>query len=110
MSRRVKVYKASSLAGQLYEDEQGYVFQYDAQYLSIPNVRPVSCTLPLQTQPFHCNTMFPFFDGLIPEGWLLSVAQQTWKIDVRDRMGLLMTCCNDCIGDVSIVPIPNDDV
>ena len=48
--------------------------------------------------------MIPFFDGLIPEGWLLDIAQKNWKLDPRDRMGLLLTCCKDCIGAVSIVP------
>ena len=46
--------------------------------------------------------MFPFFDGLIPEGWLLDVAEENWKLDRRDRMGLLLACCRDCIGAVSI--------
>jgi serine/threonine-protein kinase HipA len=49
--------------------------------------------------------MFPFFDGLIPEGWLLDIAEKNWKIDSRDRMGLLLACCKDCIGDVSVQDI-----
>jgi serine/threonine-protein kinase HipA len=47
--------------------------------------------------------MFPFFDGLIPEGWLLDIATKNWKLNPNDRMGLLMTCCKDCIGAVGIV-------
>jgi serine/threonine-protein kinase HipA len=47
--------------------------------------------------------LFPFFDGLIPEGWLLEIAEQNWKLDDRDRMGLLLACCKDCIGAVSVV-------
>jgi len=35
--------------------------------------------------PFHERTLFPFFDGLIPEGWLLEFAEQTWKLDPGDR-------------------------
>jgi serine/threonine-protein kinase HipA len=53
--------------------------------------------------------MFPFFDGLIPEGWLLDIAQKNWKLNPRDRMGLLMACCKDCIGAVSVHPITNDE-
>jgi serine/threonine-protein kinase HipA len=49
--------------------------------------------------------MFPFFDGLIPEGWLLDVAEKSWKLNSRDRMGLLLACCKDCIGAVSVHPI-----
>ncbi|MBR1539091.1 MAG: HipA N-terminal domain-containing protein, partial [Bacteroidales bacterium] len=47
---------------------------------------------------------FPVFDGLIPEGWLLDIASNSWKIDRRDRMGLLMACSKDCIGDISVIP------
>jgi serine/threonine-protein kinase HipA len=51
--------------------------------------------------------LFPFFDGLIPEGWLLDIAQKNWKLNPRDRMGLLMACCKDCIGAVSVHPLNN---
>jgi serine/threonine-protein kinase HipA len=54
--------------------------------------------------------IFPFFDGLIPEGWLLDVATKSWKINERDRMGLLLACCNDCIGAVSVEQINDDEV
>ena len=54
--------------------------------------------------------MFPFFDGLIPEGWLLDIAETNWKINQRDRMGLLLAFCKDCIGAVSIIPLEEDKV
>ena len=53
----------------------------------------------------HDSVLFPFFDGLIPEGWLLEVAEKSWKIDQRDRMSLLLACCKDCIGAVSVIPL-----
>jgi serine/threonine-protein kinase HipA len=64
--------------------------------------KPVSLTLPLQDKPHVSRTMIPFFDGLIPEGWLLEIAEKNWKLNARDRMGLLLACCRDCIGAVSI--------
>lgn len=48
------------------------------------------------------RTLFPFFDGLIPEGWLLNLATRNWKVDQADRFGLLLIACEDCIGNVSI--------
>lgn len=45
---------------------------------------------------------FLFFDGLIPEGWLLALVNRNWKIDQQDRFGLLLAVCRDCIGDVFI--------
>lgn len=72
------------------------------------NVEPVSLTLPLQDASFENKTMFPFFDGLIPEGWLLNIAEELWKLDSRDRMGLLLSCCRDCIGSVSIISMEGE--
>lgn len=48
------------------------------------------------------TVLFPFFDGLIPEGWLLNVVSRNWKISQTDRFGLLLLVCKDCIGDVCI--------
>lgn len=91
-------------AGQLTEDEQGYHFQYLPEYVSKPGAAPISLTLPIQEEAYNSNLLFPFFDGLIPEGWLLEIAEKNWKLNARDRMGLLLTTCHDCIGAVSIQP------
>lgn len=92
-------------AGWLIQDEEGYHFIYDQEYLNSREPKPVSLTLPLRESEYTSTTMFPFFDGLIPEGWLLDVAERNWKLDPRDRMGLLMNCCKDCIGAVSVHPV-----
>lgn len=93
-----------SFAGLLIHDETGYHFHYDGDYLATEKPVPVSLTLPLSGKSFHSLTMFPFFDGLIPEGWLLDIAEKSWKLDARDRMGLLLVCCKDTIGAVSVIP------
>lgn len=100
--RKAKVYMYNVLAGFLTESEEGYSFAYDKTYLTGALARPVSLTLPLQDKPHVSRTMIPFFDGLIPEGWLLEIAEKNWKLNARDRMGLLLACCRDCIGAVSI--------
>ncbi|NLO02070.1 MAG: phosphatidylinositol kinase [Bacteroidales bacterium] len=100
--RKAKVYMYNELAGFLTESEEGYSFVYDNAYLTGALARPVSLTLPLQDKPYVSRTMLPFFDGLIPEGWLLEIAEKNWKLNARDRMGLLLACCRDCIGAVSI--------
>jgi len=97
-----RVYKKNKLAGIVWEDGNGYNFQYNKEYLQNPVYGPVSKTLPLRKEAFTSQNMLPFFDGLIPEGWLLQIAVDNWKLDPRDRMGLLLTLCKDCIGDVSI--------
>ena len=99
--RQADVYFYDRLAGRLTEDETGYTFQYDSDYLK-SNPIQLSFNFPLQSEPFHDKVLFPFFDGLIPEGWLLDIATANWKLNPRDRMALLLACCRDCIGAASI--------
>ena len=99
------VYWKTLKAGILTESDEGYSFAYDKDYLTMPEVQGISLTMPLREEPFQSNMLHPFFDGLIPEGWLLDIAQKNWKIDSRDRMALLLACCRDCIGSVSIEPL-----
>ena len=89
-------------AGILQETDSGYLFRYHTDYLSREDAAAVSLTLPLGSEPYVSHTLFPFFDGLIPEGWLLGVACRNWKIDQHDRFGLLLAACKDCIGSVSV--------
>ena len=100
--RTACVYIRSIYAGVLCETDEGYTFSYDEQYLNREDASAVSLTLPLSERIYTSKTLFPFFDGLIPEGWLLDVVSRNWKIDVKDRFGLLLVACKDVIGNVSI--------
>ena len=106
--RQAAIYIKDVFCGILTEDEEGFHFAYDSAYLSEPFALPLSPTMPLTTEAFEKEMMFPVFDGLIPEGWLLDIASKSWKIDTRDRMGLLLACCKDCIGDISVKPLPHE--
>ena len=103
--RQAKIYRKDILAGILTEEDGEYRFCYDGAYLAHEDAQPVSLTLPLQTEAFVSPVLFPFFDGLIPEGWLLDVALRNTDISMLDRMSLLLLCCKECIGSVSVVPI-----
>src|SRR6478609_8669575 len=107
--RRAEVKFQNSTAGWLTEDENGYRFQYSEEYLKSVNPEAISLTLPLQEKSHEAKILFPFFDGLIPEGWLLDIAERNWKLHPRDRMGLLLTCCKECIGAVSIYPVNTEE-
>ncbi len=101
--KKGRVYKKDTWVGMVREELAGYSFEYNEAYLQNPVYGAVSKTLPLRPSIFTDNNMLPFFDGLIPEGWLLQIAIDNWKLNPRDRMTLLLTLCQDCIGDVSIV-------
>jgi serine/threonine-protein kinase HipA len=97
--RKAKVFVNDDLAGSLIENNDGlYVFTYEKGY----NKDAVSLTLPIREEPYKSEQFFSFFDGLIPEGWLLEIVKNNWKIKETDRMGLLLACCKDCIGNVRI--------
>ena len=101
--KRADIYVYSLFAGTLVENDEGFLFEYDKEYLKNPSAEAVSLTMPLQEQPFRDTVLFSFFDGLIPEGWLLDIVERNWKINSRDRMSLLLVCCRDCIGSVSVI-------
>lgn len=103
--RQAKIYRKEMLAGMLTEDGGEYMFKYDDAYLASPSAVAISLTLPLQPEAYTSPVLFPFFDGLIPEGWLLDIALRNTDISVLDRMSLLLLCCKECIGSVSVVPI-----
>lgn len=93
-------------AGVLTETDQGeYVFEYFASYIETYPDQFITFQMPVSKQVYRSNRLFPFFDGLIPEGWLLNIASESWKINKNDRMGLLLACCQNCIGAVSVFPL-----
>ena len=100
--RKGYVYIQNHFSGTIAETEEGYIFTYDQDYLDREDAVAVSLTLPLRQEPYETTILFPFFDGLIPEGWLLNIVSHNWKIDRKDRFGLLLVACKDPIGNVQI--------
>lgn len=108
--RRGNVYYKDSLAGTITETDEGdFVFQYDTKYVNEHPSEFITFTMPVTYRPYVEKRLFPFFEGLIPEGWLLDIASENWKINKNDRIGLLLACCQNCIGAVSVVPIHEED-
>jgi len=104
--RRANIFYKNILAGVLIETDDGeYIFTYVDDYVSNYQEQFITFTMPVTKEPYVSNRLFPFFEGLIPEGWLLDIASKNWKINHNDRMGLLLACCQNCIGAVSVIPI-----
>ncbi len=96
----------NELAGILTEEDSGeYVFVYDESYVQKHPNQFITFRMPVTIHPYRSTRLFPFFDGLIPEGWLLNIAAESWKINKNDRMGLLLACCQNAIGAVSVHPL-----
>ena len=98
------------LAGILIETDDGeYVFKYANDYIKNHPEKFITFSMPVREEAYKDKRLFPFFEGLIPEGWLLSIAIKNWKLNPNDRMGLLLVCCENCIGAVSVKQIVESD-
>ena len=100
--RKASVMFKDAMAGVIEETGTGYRFTYDPGYLASGN--PIGVAFPVRAEPYESRTLFPFFQGLLPEGWFREVVCQTLKIDPKDNFGLLVKACGDCIGAVWIKP------
>jgi serine/threonine-protein kinase HipA len=108
--RKAAVLYNTVAAGTLTETDDGeYTYQYHDEYIANHPNKFITFTMPVNNKLYIEKRLFPFFEGLIPEGWLLDIAAVSWKINRNDRMGLLMACCHNCIGAVSVLPIHDDN-
>ena len=94
--------------GRLEETSAGTRFTYDATYVTQPRAQPLALTLPLRRESFEAAGLLPFFENLLPEGWLLELSTAKLKIAKDDAFGLLLATCADCVGAVEILPFEGD--
>lgn len=90
--------------GTLCESGRQVTFRYDEEWIARPDAVPISVTLPLQLKAYVTDGLHPFFENLLPEGWLLELATKKLKISKDDAFGLLLATCADCVGAVEILP------
>ncbi len=63
--KKAGIYVNDVFCGVLTEDEEGYHFSYEKDYLASQGA-PISPTMPLTEQQYDKEMMFSVFDGLIP--------------------------------------------
>jgi serine/threonine-protein kinase HipA len=104
-ARKANIYLRNDLAGCLEKlSTTKYQFTYAQEWLSDKNF-PIGLSLPLNKNPFIADELFPFFDNLIPEGWLLSSVSATFKIDRKNRYALLLATGQETIGAVKVIAV-----
>ena len=102
--RKAVVYLNQDVAGTLSETPNGFIFRYDEYYLAHPNAHALSLTLPISQQEFKADYLFPFFCGLLSEGYNRAVQCRLLKLDENDDFGLLLaTTHTDTVGAVRVV-------
>ncbi len=98
--RQALVYFKDIEAGVLEEYENGYRFTYNEDFKK--RGIPISVSLPLSDSIRESSELFPFFIGLLPEGWYLDIVSAALKIDKNDGFGLLLSTCRDSVGAVAV--------
>ncbi|MBU1006683.1 MAG: HipA N-terminal domain-containing protein [Candidatus Omnitrophica bacterium] len=102
--RKAQVFYKNDLAGYISETQNGYIFQYDHEFFK-KNI-PISISLTPREEPYYSKELFPFFKGLLPEGWYLNIVSVTQKVDDKDSFGLLLASTSgDTIGAVTVIKV-----
>ena len=78
------------------------VFAYSEDYLSSPNARPISISLPLRRDPFTPEETRNFFEGLLPEGFLRRTVAENNRTDSGDYLSLLEMLGAECLGAIQL--------
>jgi serine/threonine-protein kinase HipA len=108
--KQAKVFVRDNLAGILTKkSDQEYIFSYDVDWIE-GKKGDISFSLPCSQTPYTSRILFPFFDNLIPEGWLLAYVEQIQRIDTNNRFALLLATGHHTIGAISIVPISDSNL
>lgn len=58
-------------------------FRYCTPWLQRPDAMALSCSLPLQAEPFDDRQTRPFFAGLLPEGQMRRLLARQFQITPR---------------------------
>lgn len=98
--RKAKVFVQDEYAGDLFELEKNrkYRFTYDYKYTGLP----VSLTMPRDVQIYEFDAFPPYFEGVLPEGFLLDSLLRKRKIDRDDPFSQLVIVGQDLVGAVTV--------
>lgn len=101
---KAEVFVGGIFAGILEEEKRGksYTFTYDEGYKG----DSVSLTMPTTQLIYRFDRFPPFFEGLLPEGFMLDALLRKAKIDRNDLFRQLITVGEDMVGDVTVRGIP----
>ena len=108
MGRSGRVLLAGKQVGIIEELGEKTRFTYTPEWLAQEDAVPVSVALPLRSEPYESPGLHPFFENLLPEGWLLEVSSKKLKISKEDPFGLLLATCGDTVGAVEIEPLESE--
>ena len=97
--RKAIVYVHNNRAGVLTEiSATEYYFEYDDNYEG----DSVSLTMPISQRKYYYNAFPPFFDGLLPEGFMLEGLLNNTSIKPNDYFSQLIAVGGNLVGTVTV--------
>jgi serine/threonine-protein kinase HipA len=97
--RQAMIYVQDHFAGVLEElSDEKFRFSYVEGY----HGAPVSLTMPVKNSVYEFNGFPSFFEGLLPEGFMLEALLRKFKLDKNDYFGQLIQVGNDLVGAVTV--------
>ncbi|MBN2617776.1 MAG: HipA N-terminal domain-containing protein [Spirochaetales bacterium] len=100
MDRIAYVYFNGLFAGPIIESFEGFTFIYDTNY--IMNGTPIGFNYPFTQLKYFSINLFPIFENLVSEGWLLDLQSRIQRIDKKDKFGILLNNGQDLIGAITV--------
>lgn len=100
MDRIGYIYFNNLFAGTLINSSEGYTFTYDSDYTI--NGTPIGFNFPFSKLKYYSLDLFPFFENLVSEGWLLDLQCSMQHIDKDDKFGILLNNGQDLVGALTI--------
>ena len=97
--RKAIVYVHTDRAGVLTEiSPTEYYFEYDDNYKG----DSVSLTMPTSQRKYSYNSFPPFFDGLLPEGFMLEGLLKDTSIAPNDYFSQLLAVGGNLVGTITV--------
>jgi serine/threonine-protein kinase HipA len=105
MAHLLDVWFGEAKAGALSQDEAGALsYAYDTGYLTGPEPRAISFSMPLQEAPYTDRVVRPFFSGLLPDEGARQRLAGALGISAGNAFGLLEVIGGECAGALSLYP------
>lgn len=105
MAHLLDVWFGEAKAGALSQDEAGALtYAYDPGYLTGPDPRAISFSMPLQEAPYTDRVVRPFFSGLLPDEGARQRLAGALGVSAGNAFGLLEVIGGECAGALSLYP------
>jgi serine/threonine-protein kinase HipA len=98
--KKAKIFADGTFIGYLIEWEKNH--RYEFTYLEGYCGPSISLTMPLAQRVYHFDRFPSFFDGFLPEGFMLDALLQKAKLDRDDRFEQLLRVGGELVGNITV--------